>query len=444
MKQKVSYQLKRLFVSIGFPIVAILILIDSLNQWGAKENLQILVAYTILAVVCSFAPIRTYNAALTLNGAVIFSAILLKGPWLAIWAVVIEVIVLGFLFRAPKKVLPNIGQWLATIWIVGLLQEWLVSLNVHWAIADLLLLVVCYAANTGLCAILISYYVNVTWWTKVKEMIKAGTAVYFMLMILGGIGARLVAYYGSMAMIPVLVAFVTISFVFRQYFDGLVKLEEKVAEVKSLNHSFLTAMAHSVDARDPYTHGHSQRVATLGREIARKMEMPESFADEVYFGGILHDIGKIGIEDYILKKEGKLTAEEFERIKEHTVIGYQIIKQSGVFEELLPAIRSHHERIDGKGYPDGLKGNDIPLIARILAVADSFDAMVSDRPYRKGMDVKEALHRIEEGAGSQFDPILARVFIDFIQKLPPEQLETFIRTERRTDIHIGKKEEVLL
>lgn len=440
MKQKINFQMKRFVVSVGFPILAILILLDSCSEWGTKEHLQILFVYTLLTVISSFAPIRTFHAVLTLNGAVIFSGILLEGPWLGIWSAVLENLILAFLFRSPKKVLPNIGQWLVTIWIIGVLQEWLTSLHVPWMIGDLLLLVVCFAANTAFVALLVSYYVNVPWWSRVKEMLQAGTAVYFMLMIVGGIGARLVAQYGIYSLFPVVAAFATIGIVFRQYFDGLIKLEEKIAEVNSLNHSFLTALAHSVDARDPYTHGHSHRVATFGREIARELRSTQSFVDDVYFGGILHDIGKIGIEDYILKKEGKLTDEEYERIKEHPVIGYQILKQSGVFEELLPAIRSHHERIDGKGYPDGLKGEEIPLIARILAVADAFDAMVSDRPYRKGMPVEEALSRIDSGSGTQFDVELARVFIQYIEKLSPDQLEAMIRSEGRAETQPGREE----
>ncbi|MGO0063575.1 HD-GYP domain-containing protein [Brevibacillus fluminis] len=431
MRQNISLRLKGIFVTVGFPILALLILLYVMQDWESKENLQILFIYTLLTVIVCFAPIRTYHAVLTLNSAIILSGILLEGTWLGTWSAILENILLAFLFKAHKKMLPNIGQWLVTIWIVGCLKTWLDSYNIPWMIADVLLMFVFFVANTGLCAILISHYVNVSWWTKVKEMVRGGTSVYFLLMIMGDIGARLVAHFGWLAILPVSIAFLTINVVFRQYFNGLIKLEEKVAEVNSLNHSFLTALAHSVDARDPYTHGHSHRVASFGREIAKELHASQRFVDDVYFGGILHDIGKIGIEDYILKKEGKLTDEEYERIKEHPVIGYQILKQSGVFEELLPAIRSHHERIDGKGYPDGLKGEQIPLIARILAVADAFDAMVSDRPYRKGMPVDEALNRIDAGAGTQFDVELARVFVQYIKKLPPDKLEAMIRSEGR-------------
>nr|WP_241254581.1 HD-GYP domain-containing protein [Brevibacillus sp. SYP-B805] len=245
-------------------------------------------------------------------------------------------------------------------------------------------------------------------------------------MLLGGVGSRFVSAFGLQSLIPLGVFFIIIRLVFHQYFDNLNKLEQKVEEIKSLNHSFLTALAASIDARDPYTSGHSQRVAHWGREIANAIGLPKDQADKVYFGGILHDIGKIGIEDGILNKEGNLSDDEFERIKQHTVIGYDIVKQAGVFEELLPAVRSHHERIDGKGYPDGLRGEEIPLVARILAIADAFDAMVSNRPYRQGMPVELALLQIEQGAGTQFDSHLAKEFVRLVRQIPEDELNRIL------------------
>ena len=160
--------------------------------------------------------------------------------------------------------------------------------------------------------------------------------------------------------------------------------------------------------------------------------MSSEKVEEIYVGGILHDIGKIGIEDEILNKKGRLTPEEYDRIKQHTVIGYEIILQAGMFKELLPAIRSHHERIDGKGYPDGLVGDEIPLMAKILAISDAFDAMVADRPYRKGLPVEEALNEIRRGSGTQFDEILAVHFIEIVERLPREELESIISQETQS------------
>ncbi|UFJ40014.1 HD-GYP domain-containing protein [Brevibacillus humidisoli] len=269
-----------------------------------------------------------------------------------------------------------------------------------------------------------------------KSLIKDGTLTYVLVMVHGGIGARLIEYYGAPSLLPILVTFVIISIVFHQYFNNLNSLQQKMDEVKHLNDSILTAMAASIDARDPYTHGHSYRVAYWGRELATAIGLSKKEADEVYYGGILHDIGKIGIEDDILNKEGKLSKEEYHKIQQHPVIGYHIVKQAGVFPELLPAIRNHHERVDGKGYPDGLGGTEIPLIARILAISDAFDAMVSDRPYRKGVPVDQALQIIKENAGTQFDAVLAETFVRLVRRYSKEQLEEVFRQSGQINIRL--------
>lgn len=379
--------------------------------------------YTIITIVCTFAPIKTYNATLTLNNAVIFSGILLEGIWIAVWSGTLEIVILSFLFKSSiKKSLANAGQMLGTIWIVGKTQAWLADMSVPWVLIDPLLIFMYLLTNIFLVAVILSYYGEVNWMKAVKTMLKNATATYILIMIVGGIAARMVDAYGFFSILPLVAIFIIIGIVFhRQYFDNLNKLEQKVDEINSLNHSFLTALAASIDARDPYTSGHSQRVAHWGREIANSIGLPKQQVDKVYFGGILHDVGKIGIEDDILNKEGRLSSDEFDRIKRHTVIGYEIVKQAGVFEDLLPAVRSHHERIDGLGYPDGLQGEEIPLIARILAIADAFDAMVSDRPYRRGMPAEKALQQIKAGAGTQFDKRLAQEFIQIIKQIPEDQ-----------------------
>ena len=165
-------------------------------------------------------------------------------------------------------------------------------------------------------------------------------------------------------------------------------------------YAFVTAL----EVRDLYTKKHSTRVAKYAHMIAKEMECTQEELDIIKFAGSIHDIGKIGIRDDILLKPGKLTDEEFEKIKEHPVIGTDIISKMGLWDKEMGIIMHHHERFDGKGYPSGLKGNKIPKLARILCVADSFDAMTSDRSYRKKMEKNKALGIIEENSGSQFDP----------------------------------------
>ncbi|MGG1664418.1 HD-GYP domain-containing protein [Brevibacillus sp. NRS-1366] len=422
--------LKSMFVQYCLPLTAVIILISTLPDWEIRNHWSVLFIFTALTIFGTFAPVSTLNARLTINNAVIFAGILLYGIWIAVWAAVIEQLIMVFLFRHSfKKLLYNSGQILLTLWVVGKLNILATEYSIPWMIADIVLIFVYWFMNTGLVAIGISHFFKVKWYPTINSMIKAGTGTYFVLMMIGSMGARLEQTYGILALIPLVATIYTLNIVFHQYYDSLNKLQQKVEEVKSFNHKFLTAMAASIDARDRYTSGHSQRVAHWGREIASDIGLSEEKVEEIYIGGILHDIGKIGIEDEILNKKGKLTPEEYDKIKQHTVIGYEIILQAGMFNELLPAIRSHHERIDGRGYPDGLVGDEIPLMAKILAISDAFDAMVADRPYRKGLPVEEALQEIKRGSGTQFDPLLAKHFIGIVERLPKEELKSIIGQE---------------
>ncbi len=175
--------------------------------------------------------------------------------------------------------------------------------------------------------------------------------------------------------------------------------------------STLYAFVTALEVRDLYTRKHSTRVAKYADMIAEEMGCSEEEVDIINFAGSLHDIGKIGIRDDILLKPGRLTSEEYEKIKEHPVIGADIISKLGLWDREMEIIRHHHERIDGKGYPDGLKGDEIPKLSRILCVADAFDAMASDRAYRKKMDKTRVIEIIKENTGTQFDPEVVQAFL---------------------------------
>jgi putative nucleotidyltransferase with HDIG domain len=172
----------------------------------------------------------------------------------------------------------------------------------------------------------------------------------------------------------------------------------------------LYAFVNAVEARDLYTREHSSRVTGISLILGKQLGCSGEELDILNFAGHLHDIGKIGIRDDILLKPGRLTSQEFEKIKEHPVIGANILEQLGMWEKERQIIRCHHERFDGTGYPDGLKGDQIPLLARILSLADVYDAMASDRAYRKRMEEDLILKIINEGAGTQFDPDVVAEF----------------------------------
>jgi putative nucleotidyltransferase with HDIG domain len=176
------------------------------------------------------------------------------------------------------------------------------------------------------------------------------------------------------------------------------------ADLKDLLFGIIRALTAAIDAKDPYTSGHSERVARIAVRIAEEMGMPSQKRSDLYLTGLLHDIGKIGIDDDVLKKAGPLTPEEFRRIQEHVEIGVTILKDLKKLRHILPGVRHHHESLDGTGYPDQLEGAEIPMEARILAVADSFDAMSSNRPYRRRLSPMQIDEILAKGRGVQWDP----------------------------------------
>lgn len=173
----------------------------------------------------------------------------------------------------------------------------------------------------------------------------------------------------------------------------------------------LHAMISSIDAKDPYTCGHSERVAYLSRRIAEVNGQPANECQRVYLSGLLHDVGKIGIPDAILTKPGKLTEQEFDELKKHPAIGARILSRVTQIQDLLPGVLYHHERMDGRGYPSGLSGAEIPLLGRIVCLADCFDAMTTSRTYRSALPLPMAVAEIRRCAGSQFDPQLASALL---------------------------------
>lgn len=177
------------------------------------------------------------------------------------------------------------------------------------------------------------------------------------------------------------------------------------------------ALTSAIDAKDPYTCGHSDRVARIAVRLAQTLECDSKSLSSLYMAGLLHDIGKIGIDDNVLRKPGRLTEAEFEHIKLHPGLGYKILADLRQLSEALPVVLHHHEQWDGKGYPHGLAGEGIPLTARIVAVADAYDAMTSDRPYRKGMPDSKVDEIFRDGAGKQWDPQVVEAFFAIRQDI---------------------------
>ncbi len=186
-------------------------------------------------------------------------------------------------------------------------------------------------------------------------------------------------------------------------------------DLKELFIGSLKALTNSIDAKDQYTRGHSERVALIARWIAEQLKETQPISEQeihhIYLAGLLHDIGKIGVAETVLRKQGRLTEEERAVILAHPKIGASILSEIPQMRPIIPGVLHHHERYDGQGYPDGLRGQDIPLSARIIALADAFDAMTSRRVYREAMSIRRALIEVEKGSGIQFDPAVVQAFL---------------------------------
>lgn len=180
--------------------------------------------------------------------------------------------------------------------------------------------------------------------------------------------------------------------------------------------NIIRSLVNAIEARDPYTRGHSEQTMKYAVAISQKMNLPEEMIEIIRNAASLHDIGKIGVKENILKKSRKLTADEYSHIKNHPFMGAQILKPVKNLQEVVPIVYHHHERFDGKGYLDGLQKDEIPLGARIITVADSFEAMTSDRPYHKGLQKPDAMEQLKKGSGTQFDPVVVEAFLEILEE----------------------------
>lgn len=206
------------------------------------------------------------------------------------------------------------------------------------------------------------------------------------------------------------------TFAFRSMKKSAAKEQESLQKLERMNNNIVKALARTIDAKDRYTNGHSQRVANYSVEIAKRMGKSEKECANIYLAALMHDVGKIRVPEEVINKPGKLTEEEFEQIKLHPVTGFHILKDIYEEQQIATGAKYHHERYDGNGYPNGIEGENIPEIARIIGVADSYDAMASNRSYRKALPQEVVRSEIEKGKGTQFDPEIADIMLEMIDE----------------------------
>lgn len=343
---------------------------------------------------------------ISVTAAVTLACIALFGPCIAAYTGIMS-FVLPQVFSSKReplhKLLFNCAQIVLTIGVSVIVYQfaggrfWEVDFT---SIMPLVLAALTYfIINFTAVTLILAFSQNVSpwgiWLTNFKWLIPNMLVLpllgFLMAYVYNAIGPLGVALFFA----PLLLA----RFIFKSYMD-----------TREIFLNTLEALASSLDAKDPYTKGHSDRVAQYAVELARYLKMPEDQVETIQHLAFLHDVGKIGISDKLLTKIGRLSDEEFGIIKQHPAIGADIVEDISYLGPARDFVKYHHEKFDGSGYPEGLKGENIPLGARIITLADSFDAMTSDRSYRKRMSMDEALAEVDRCAGTHFDPHLAKAF----------------------------------
>ena len=263
--------------------------------------------------------------------------------------------------------------------------------------------------------------------TQKKKKQRFERLVIFLVAFLLTLGAFMESFLSNLVVLRI--AIVSALFFYYMFFQTQIykddiaeKKLEQAQKLEKLSVQVVTALAGTVDAKDKYTNGHSQRVADYAKEISRRLGKSEEFQQDIYFMGLLHDIGKIGIPDSIINKKGKLTDEEYAVIKTHPAIGSDVLKNITEMPNLFRGARWHHEHYDGKGYPDGISGDKIPLEARIISVADAYDAMSSKRSYRDALPQDKIRAEIIRVKGTQLDPKIADIMVEMIDEDPDYML----------------------
>lgn len=315
------------------------------------------------------------------------------------------------IFNMPfYKTLFNVSQLALSVGIAGLIYEYTGGIPGNYIYPQHLLsaifgAIVYYLLNTSIVAILLSFLTNKSLTYVLTKEIKWMVPNFLFLSFLGIVMSEAFIRIGYISFILLFIPLFMIRYMFKLYMDS-----------KQSYYDTINVLVKALDAKDKYTAGHSKNVEKIAALLCREFGFSESHTEMVRIAALLHDIGKIGVKEEVLNKPGKLTDEELSIIKEHPQKGYEILRDVPALKEASLWVKYHHEWYDGSGYPDGIKGDEIPLEAQILSLADVFDALVSDRPYRKAFSQEEAYKIILEHEGSQFSPKIISAFKKAFEK----------------------------
>jgi len=373
----------------------------------------VLIFFLAISAFAEFIPVDLpVSGAVSIGFPIDFVLILVYGPALAMLITALGALIGETIERERSwyKEMFNASQFALSAGLAGIVYQKLggivgaVNLS-NYIIPAIACALVYYLVNSNLFIMVTHLAEGKSIWSIWKTQLKGIIVTYIALAPIGFIMAMVYVTIGIWGIIlfffPLILA--------RRSFELYTKMRRVYLET-------IRALAAAIDAKDPYTKGHSERVAKTSVALAQELNLSDRDIENIEYTALLHDIGKIGIADNILGKNSSLTNEEFDKIKEHTVMGAKIIEPVDFLKNSYKAIYHHHEKYNGKGYPDGLKEKDIPLLARIIAVADAYDAMSSDRPYRKKLNKDKILKELKDQSGKQFDPEVVKALISALDR----------------------------
>ena len=373
----------------------------------------VFIFFLAISTFAEFIPVDLpVSGAVSIGFPIDFVLILVYGPALAMLITALGALIGEIIEKERRswyKIIFNASQFALSAGLAGIAYQKLGgvvgAINLaNYIIPAIICALTYYFINSSLFVMVIHLAEGISLWSIWKTKLKGIITTYIALAPIGFIMAMIYVTIGIWGIIlfffPLILA--------RRSFELYTKMRKVYLET-------IRALAAAIDAKDPYTKGHSERVAETSVALAQELNLSDRDIENIEYTALLHDIGKIGIADNILGKNSSLTKKEFGKIKKHTIMGAKIIEPVDFLKNSYKAIYHHHEKYNGKGYPDGLKSEDIPLSARIIAVADAYDAMGSDRPYRKKLNHNKILRELKEQSGKQFDPEVVKVLISVLE-----------------------------
>jgi HD-GYP domain-containing protein (c-di-GMP phosphodiesterase class II) len=389
----------------------------------AELDLGRLAFWTTLTLVASFVPVKLPGGVgVFMNTAPLIAAVfdpMLPNPFALCWIAFLGTFELrdfrrqipwyGTLFNRATFVLSNLAAWTA----LTATQPWVDPGDAWAAFAQIVIVGFAFAVTNNFLAVLAASVRQKLPFARVWTVSLRNVAPGLLGQIpMGWLMAQIAVGVAYWATLPFLVPLILARYTFTKY-----------AETRDLFFGTVSALSQAIDAKDGFTRGHADRVSRIAGAIAREMNLSENQIEQIELAGMLHDIGKIGVEDRILMKPSRLDEDERDLMRRHPMYGASILEPSSALRPLVPIVLHHHENFDGTGYPEGLKGEQIPIGARIIIVADAYEAMTSDRIYRKAIGHERALEQLERHKGVQFDPRVVRSLEHLLAKRGPDAFE---------------------